>query len=223
LSEESKSRDNQASVIGPVIELATIDERHRQPGLLKEFGTKVILRLGVNPVLVVPGTLKRAITVDRISPGSGKSRWDEIREIGWADLPADLEDCEWVRGRLDENTITEQAAIGVMLLLINELEGGVSTTVLQVGSGGDYLIRLEGRPDPVQVEVRGIKSGSAGQASSRLGEKCGQIRGAGFASVTTFQHGKDGAAHSYLHFVVPGNNAEKTKRGRRKGKRGKRP
>jgi hypothetical protein len=222
LSEETESRDNRESFAGPVIEVATIDERHRQPGFLKEFGTKIILRLGVDPVQLTPGTLNRAVTVDRISPASGESRWEETREIGWADLPDDLKDCEWVRGRLNENTITEHAAIGVMLLLIHELEGGVLTTVLQVGSGGDYLVRLAGRPDRVQVEVRGIKSGSIGQASSRLGEKCGQIRGTGFASVTTFQHGREGAAHSYLHFVIPGDDAEKTERGRRKSRRGKR-
>ena len=43
-----------------------------RPDLLKEFGTKIILRLGVDPVRLPPGVLKRAITVDRISPASGE-------------------------------------------------------------------------------------------------------------------------------------------------------
>ena len=173
------------------------------------FGTQIILRLGVDPVRLTPGVLKRAITVDRISPGSGETRWEEIREIGWADLPDDLDQCEECRGRLNENDITEHAAIGVMFLLIHELEGGVSTRSFRLAPGGDYLVSLPDRPEPVQVEVSGIKSGSAGQASSRLGEKCGQIRGAGFVSVTTFQHGEDGVAHSYLHFVDPGNGCHR--------------
>jgi hypothetical protein len=216
LSEESESRDNRVSVTGPVIEVATIDERHRSPGLLKEFGTKIILRLGMDPVQLTPGTLKRAITVDRISPASGESRWEETREIGWANLPGDLSDCERVRERLNENTITEHAAIGIMLLLIHELEGGVLTRVLEIGDGGDYLVRLEDRPDPVQVEVSGIKTGSAGEASSRLGKKRGQIGGEGFVSVTTFQHGETGEPHSYLHFGGPGKTPGNKKRSRPK-------
>jgi hypothetical protein len=206
------------SVTGPVIELATIDERHRQPGLLKEFGTKLIFRLAVEPVRLPPEVLKRAVTVDRSSPASSESRWQEIREIGWANLPDDRADCERVRGRLNENTITEHAAIGVMLLLIHELEGGVLATVLQIGSGGDYLVSLAGRPDPVQVEVSGIKIGSAGEASSRLGRKRGQVRGEGFVSVTTFQHGEDGGPHSYLHFGGPGGQAGEKRRRRSKKK-----
>ncbi len=175
-------------VVGPTIEVATIDERHL-PGLLKEFGTKIILRLGVDPVPLSSEILKRAVVVDRISPKSGATRWEEIREIGWANLPDHVDDCEWVRSRRNEQDITEDAAIGVMLLLIHELEGGVLTEVLRIGSGGDYLVKLSGRSEPVQVEVSGIKTGTAGEASSRLSKKSRQIRGAGFVSVTSFQHG----------------------------------
>ncbi len=216
LSEESESRDNRGNVAGPVIQVATMDERHRSLGLLKEFGTKVILRLSADPVRLPPGVLKRAITVDRISPRSGESRREEIREIGWANLPGELDDCERVRERLNENTITEHAAIGIMLLLIQELEGGVLTRVLEIGEGGDYLVRLPDQPDPVQVEVGGIRIGSAGAASSRLGKKRGQIRGEGFVSVTTFQHGEDGEPHSYLHFRSPGTISGNKKRSRPK-------
>jgi hypothetical protein len=187
------------SVIGPTIEVKTIDERHRRSGLLKEFGIKIILRLAIDPVRQPPGVVKRAITVNRISPGSGEERWEETRELGWAGLPEYLDECEQIPIILNEHLITEQAAIGVMLLLIHELEGAILPTVLPIGSGGDYLVSLRGASKPVQVEVSGIKSGSAGQASSRLGVKRGQVRGAGFASVTTFQYGEAEAAHSYLH------------------------
>ena len=76
--------------------------------------------------------------------------------------------------------------------------------------------------EPVQVEVSGIKRGDASQASSRLGVKRGQVRGAGFASVTTFQYGEAEAAHSYLHFAAAGGKAKRATRGRPKGKKGKR-
>lgn len=222
MSEESEPRDNRVGVIGPVIEVATIDERHRRKTLLEVLGIYMILRLGVDPVRVPREVSKRAVTVDRISPASGGDRWEEVREIGWAGL-SDLRDrCEELSDILNELDITEHAAIGVMLLLVHELEGGVLTGVLQIGSGPDYSVNLSDRPEPVQVEVSGIRRGSAGQVSSRLGEKRGQLRGAGFVSVTTFQYGEDGAAHSYLHFVLPGAMTAETDRGRREGKRRKR-
>jgi hypothetical protein len=199
------------SVIGLTIEVATIDERHHWPGLLKEFGTAIILRLGFDPVPLPAGVLKRTVVVDRISPSSGGLRREETREIGWANLPEHVADCERIRKRLNENDITEKAAIGIMLLLVHELEGAVLTDVLPLGAGGDYLVRHSGHPEPIQVEVSGIRIGSASQASRRLGAKCGQIRGPGFVSVTMFQHGRTGAAHSYLHFVEPGSGGKSTK------------
>jgi hypothetical protein len=221
LSEESGSRDNRVSVTGPVIEVATIDDRHGRKVLLETFGAQIILRLAVDPVRLPREILKRAITVDRISPTSGGDRWEEVREIGWAGLSELVDRCERLSDVVNEHHITEFAAIGVMLLLIHELEGAVLTGVLRIGSGPDYLVNLSDRPEPVQVEVSGIKQGSAGEASSRLGKRRERLRGAGFVSVTTFQHGESEAAHSYLHFLTPGTGATATGRGRRKGKRGK--
>jgi hypothetical protein len=45
-----------------VIEVWTIDERHRQRVLLEEFGTKIIFRLTVDPVRLAPDVVKRQIT-----------------------------------------------------------------------------------------------------------------------------------------------------------------
>jgi hypothetical protein len=207
------------SVIGPTIEVATIDERHGQPGLLKEFGTKIIFRLSFDPVPLPPEVLKRAVVVDRISPRTGEVRWQEVREIGWAGLTDHLDRCRRISGILNEQRITEDAAIGVMLLLIPELEGAVLTDVVQIGAGGDYLVRYSDYPEPVQVEVSGIKVGTVGKASTRLGKKRAQVRGAGFVSVTTFQHGRTGAAHSYLHFVEPGSGAKSAEGKGPKGKK----
>jgi hypothetical protein len=209
------------SVIGLVIEVATIDGRHRRSILLRLFGIQIILRLGVDPVRLPPGTMKRTVTVDRISPGSEKTRWEEMREIAWNGLTDHFDQCEEIARTLNQHDITEHAAIGVMLLLIHELEGAVLTDVLPIGSGGDYLVNLSDRPEPVQVEVSGIREGSASQAATRLEEKRSQIRGAGFVSVTTFLHSEDGSAHSYLHFVVPGVKAEKPGSIGRKRERGK--
>lgn len=201
---ERESRDNRVSIISPVIEVATIDERHQCSVLLRLFGTQIILRLGVDPVRLPPGALKRSITVDRISPGSEEIRREEMRAIGWSGLTDHFDQCDEIARTLNPHDITEHAAIGVMFLLIHELEGAILTGVLPVGSGGDYLVALSDRREPVQVEVSGLKNASASQALSRLGSKCDQIRGPGFVSVTTFQHGEDGSVHSYLHFVVPG-------------------
>lgn len=216
------SGDNRVSVVGPVIELATINERHGCSILLDQFGVKALLRLAVVPVQVPQEVSKRAVTVDRISPASGAGRWEERREIGWSSLSELRERCEQLLRVVNKHHITEFAAIGIALLLVHELEGAVLTGVLPIGSGGDYLVKLSDRPEPVQIEVSGIEEGSASQAASRLREKCGQIRGAGFASVTTFQHSGDGEPHSYLHFIVPGASANKAEQGRPKGGRGRR-
>src|SRR5262249_10194548 len=149
------------------------------------------------------------------------TRWEETREIAWSGLSEHLDQREGMAQNLNEHDITEHAGIGVMFLLVHELGGAVSAGVFPIGSGGGYMGALPSRPEPVQVEVSGIRSGSEGQASSRLGAKCGQIGGEGFVSVTTFQHGEGDAAHSYLHFVIPGSDAKKTGRGRRKGRGGK--
>lgn len=223
MSEESESRDNRVRITGPVIELATIDQRHGSSILLEQFGAKTLLRLAVVPVRMPQEVLKRTITVDRISPASGEERWEEPREIGWSGLSDLRERCEQVLGVVNEHHITEFAAIGIALLLVHELEGAVLDEVLPIGSGGDYLVKLSDRPEPVQVEVSGIKEGSASQAASRLGEKRGRIRGAGFVSVTTFQHGESGAPHSYLHFIVPEANVSTSERRRPKGRRERRP
>jgi hypothetical protein len=221
LSRESESRDNRGSYTGPVIELATINERHGCSILLDQFGAKTLLRLAVVPVRMPQDVLKRAVRVDRISPASGGQRWEEMREIGWSGL-SDLRDrCEQILRVMNEHHITEYAAIGAALLLIHELEGAVLTEVLPIGSGGDYLVKFSDRPEPVQLEVSGIKEGTASQAASRLGEKCGQIRGAGFVSVTTFQYGEDGGPHSYLHFIAPEAKSNKADRRRPKRRRGR--
>jgi hypothetical protein len=106
LSVESDSGDNRGSVTGPVIEVATIDERHRRKIVLDVLGIYIVLRLGVSPVRLPREVLKRAITVDRISPVSGDDRWEEVREIGWAGLSELVDRCEQLSGLVNQQDIT---------------------------------------------------------------------------------------------------------------------
>ena len=220
MSDESGSRDNEKDVAFGVIEVASLDERHERNDLIRVFGLSVLHRLAVDPARAEAGAWKRPVRVDRIAPGPEPERREEAREIGWTGLTDLLERCEVISEVLNQQEITEQAAIGVMLLLVHELEEAVLSRVLQIGSGSDYLVGVPGREGLVEVEVSGIRSGSAGEASSRLGKRTrDRLRGPGFVSVTTFQHGESGEAHSYLHFVDPAAGVD---RGQGKGKRGRR-
>lgn len=220
MSDESGSRDNEKDVAFGVIEVSSLDERHGQMVLLDLLAIYVLHRLAVDPVRVEAGTWKRPINVDRIAPGPEPERREEAREIGWRGLSDLLDRCEAISDVINQQEITGHAAIGIMLLLIHELEGAVLDTMLPIGSGSDYLVSVPGRDGRIDVEVSGIRSGSAGEASSRLGKRTrDRLRGPGFVSVTTFQHGESGEAHSYLHFVDPAAGVD---RGQGKGKRGRR-
>src|SRR5439155_11293190 len=117
-------------------------------------GLQTALRLGFDPVQQPTGTLVRPVLVDRLRRRA-KHPVTETLGIGWSGMPNVAD--EWTRLRHTQNatTITEWAAIGVMALLLHDLEGCVLQTVLPIGSGGDYLILTNGR-HPKQVEVSGI-------------------------------------------------------------------
>ncbi len=78
-----------------------------------------------------------------------------------------------------------------MALLISDLEKAEIVSVLQVGSGGDYLIEIPGKSQ-LQAECSGIKVDAHGYDSrARLAQKRIQVLTncvAGYASVTTFNH-----------------------------------
>jgi hypothetical protein len=207
-------------VSGPVIELRTLAERHPRAGdaLLNEFGAHVVLRLSFDPVRLPAGTLKRAVRIGRTPSGAPGTRSEELREVGWEGLEGRFTEDDFRRVLVtrNEQDITMGAAVGVMLLLIHELEEMTMETVLPIGSGGDYLVCRKGTGESFQVEVSGIRVDADGsEASSRLGKKCEQVLRhcpAGFVSVTTFQYGGRGEAHSYLCYVTV-SGKPKTKRG----------
>jgi hypothetical protein len=127
--------------------------------------------------------------------------------------------CVQSRIAVSEHDLTEFAAIGVMALLIHDLEGGVLQNVLPIGSGGDYLVIPREAESPIQVEVSGIQVDLNGADSrSRLSRKSTQVLShstVGYASVTTFSHPTGPIVHSYLHYV---SRPRTTKKGRKKRK-----
>jgi hypothetical protein len=149
------------------------------------------------------------------------------RDVGWAGIPQHSGTvCEQLPLILNAHTLTEQAAVGVALLLLHDLEGGVLQTVLPIGSGGDYLVHVSGEDSVIQLEVSGLREDNTGSASrSRLRQKTDQVlthAQVGFVSVTTFCHGPGAIVHSYHHFVRQqprdtGRHKPK-KRGGRKGR-----
>ncbi len=205
----------------PVIELASLPQRHPVgDAILNLFGAQTVVRLGLDPVRAPPRTLQRDVTVDRLSPPVPCTASVAALQIGWNGLPLFSEDYLLrVSRTANEHDITEKAAIGVMALLIHELEGVIVQEVLPIGSGGDYAICLKTGNAPCQVEVSGIRDEQqGGTAASRLREKLQQVLSQsdrGFASVTTFRWKGGNSAHSYLHYVE---KTKPTRGGKRKTK-----
>jgi hypothetical protein len=223
LSRRSCRGKESLMTIGPVLELATLPQRHPiGEALLKLFGAQVVIRLSRDPVYHADA-VKREVVVERNSPAVGGQPQGEVREMGWSNLPQLSETyLAQVRITKNANDITEDAAIGVMALLVHELEQVTIREVLPLGSGGDYLIAVAKQKRPLQVEVSGIRADKTGVgARARLSEKCRQVltkSPAGFASVSTFCW-KDGRhVHSYLHYVE---KAKLSKAGRKSRRRKK--
>lgn len=209
---------------GPVIDLATLPQRHPQTGelILKLCGPAFVHRLSMDPTPLPKGTVTREVTVDRLSPKTGGVRIEEVRELGWGEATGlSAKDCEHLPYAFNEQRITEDAAIAVMALLIHELESVTLEKVVDIGSGADYTLSLKKWGRSAQVEVSGIREdGSGSRSGARLSEKCDQLLRQcplGFVSVTTFRRLKAGVVHSYLHFVEQ-DQAPDTGR-KRKGRR----
>jgi hypothetical protein len=144
------------------------------------------------------------------------------RQVGWNGLPPNfMALClPWTR-ICNAHAITEQAAIGVMALLIHDLEGGELQEVLPIGSGGDYLVRMRAAQNPIQAEISGVREDLSGAHSTqRLSQKSAQVLTQsqhGYVSVTTFSHPPGPIVHSYLHFVLrPSKKRKPTKKRKRK-------
>ena len=198
---------DQASDGTQSLELSSLPERHPAVGeaLLHQCGPSTIVRLSIDPTQQPPGTIYRSIEVDWIAqPANNPAVWAD-RVIGWNGLDEWEVLCEQLPMVYNDHLLTELSAIAVFSLLINDLEGGVLQTVLPIGSGGDYLVRLAGADGEVQVEVSGIKDDPGGDRSRpRLQQKRTQVLQhvrVGHVSVTTFSYRAVAIVHSFLHYA----------------------
>ena len=123
-----------------------------------------------------------------------------------------------------ERTITEDAAIGVIALLLHDLEEFRIRRVLPIGGGGDYHLELEDGT-VTQLECSGIYIDPDGHRShDRLQTKLAQVlkqSADGFAAVATFSRTVTQEAHCFLHFVTTETFTPRKKRKKPKKKPGR--
>jgi hypothetical protein len=130
-----------------VLELSTLPARHQRLGaaLLSAYAPATIVRLSIDPTPQA-GTLSREVEVNWLRRLGRRSAERIRRRIGWSDVQEGVKRvCEQLPYTKNAQDLTEEAAIGVAALLIHDLEEGVLQTVLPIGSGGDYLVRVSGK------------------------------------------------------------------------------
>jgi hypothetical protein len=132
---------------------------------------------------------------------------ESSRVVSWTGL-FDPSYLEALSITVPEDDLTEDGAIALAALAISEFEHVEIIQVLRKGSGGDYLVTVQWRPTPVQLEVSGIRrddSPSGRDTSKRIADKSGQVlkkAQEGFVSVTTFDHRPNGRPYSFLGYVT---------------------
>ena len=211
---------------GLPIELNTLPQRHPLVGgaLFHAFAPPVIVRLSLDPTPLPPGIMERGVEVDWLRRPGNVAATQGHRDIRWNGLQHLLSGiCPQLLLTVNDRTLTEQSAVGVMALLVHELEGAEIQTVLKIGSGGDYFVQVKGVNSFIQLEVSGIKMDLGGNLSpTRLQQKSAQVlthARVGFASVTTFSH-LAGVAHTWLHYVKrPRNQQNAVKPKKTKGRK----
>ncbi len=214
---------------GHPLELHTLPALHPRTAILQGFGTSTVVRLSIDPTLLPSGTMVRAVSVNWLARPGGNPPQHVSRDIGWSNIPqyAGRVLCLLWSNTKNAQDITEEAAIGVMALLISNLETAEILRVLQIGSGGDYLLEIQG-VGQLQAESSGVHIDPHGYLSNaRLVQKRNQVltkSSVGFAAVTAFSHTATLEVHSYLHYVTasPGGKPRKGRGGKKKSP-GKRP
>lgn len=196
---------------GAPLELGSLPTIHPLVSILSSCGTSTIVRLSLDPPTKSSDTMLRNVIVDWVArPGVGAAQ-ELTREIGWTTVPEAITN-EVVKWRITKNShdITEEAAIGVMALLLYDLERAEILCVLPIGSGGDYLVAIQGIP-PLQAESSGIHSDPMGYLSTqRMKVKCEQVLtkcSTGFACVAAFSHSPSRDVRCKLHYVSRSNEA----------------
>ncbi|WP_143393694.1 hypothetical protein [Fimbriiglobus ruber] len=189
------------------LELQTLPSIHPGVAILTGYGTSTVVRLSLDPTTLPSGTIIRPVSVNWVARVGGLPPRQVTRDIGWSDVPQHTgKNCLlWINTK-NERTITEEAAIGVMALLLKDLENATITRVVQIGGGGDYHLTLQGGGQ-TQAESSGVHTDPLGYLSSaRLVRKAAQVlqnSPDGFACVVAFSHTASSEVHCYLHFVRP--------------------
>jgi hypothetical protein len=196
---------------GQTLELADLPTMHPLCGdwFLHAFGPPAVFRLTIDPIRQPSGTMSRRVDVDWVTQPGCDLAVHLQRSISWANLKQAIPNLGTLLIQCPIGTnaqdLTEQAAIGVMALLIHDLEGVALRTVLQIGSGGDYVVQFQEGQAVTQVEVSGIRHAETASISeARLAQKREQVlkhSRTGYASVTTFSYPGGPIVHSYLHYV----------------------
>ncbi len=163
---------------GTILELSSLPARHPTTGaaLLESCAASVIVRLSIDPTLQPAGTMSRGLQVSwrrRLGRGAAEQI---LRDIGWRDQERRATACEQLPITRNAEDITETASIGIAALPMHDIEGGDFQTVLPIGSGGDYLVRVSGQDSFIQLEMSGLRVDETGSnAAARLSEKADQV------------------------------------------------
>lgn len=187
-----------------VLELRDLPTNHPKVEILVGYGTSTICRLSIDPTELPAESIACHIDVEWW-PRAGGERQTLTRWIGWEGVAPNIADARF-RWPLTKNAkvITEEAAVGVTAMLIHDLENGIVTSVLQIGSGGDYILTMEDG-QLLQIECSGIRVDPTGSlGTKRLREKCDQVLSKadrGIASVTAFSSGVAQGVNSYLRYA----------------------
>ena len=192
---------------GQTLQLADLPTRQPNVGsaLLRTHAIAAVIRLSLDPSPSPSGTMSREVKVEWARKTGNEHSTTLIKEIGWDDVPDLVEGLATFPLTWNDHELTEYAAIALMALLIENLEGGILERVLQIGSGGDFLVLTRRARKHDQIEVSGIRKDTDGQETRRrLTKKSSQVLtgcDSGFASVTAFSHPPDAVVHSCLHYV----------------------
>lgn len=182
-----------------VLHLSSLPVRHPKVHL-EMYACMAVIRLKRDS-----SSFQQTLAIDHRPPKTNESNVLSC-EINLEIISISEKDLAKIPNTTNAHDITEKAAIVIMALLVSDLEKIQISSVLQIGSGGDYIVRMKKNDREVQVEVSGIDKGKASNSSSRLNEKSKQVlkkADAGYVSVTTFRQrcGEGDIAHSYLHYV----------------------
>jgi hypothetical protein len=201
----SKNFYNAAMDAPKTLPLDWLRSKHPRCDLHSRCLQAVVYRLSVDPTQLAEGSTNRIVDVENWEKDSDLHDCYRF-DFSWSGCSAlDSDSLLRFQRTWDSEAITENAAIGVMAMLIWELAQASVVTVRQKGRGGDYdFVQREGF-EVMKVEVSGIKT--APHLSSlqvRVAEKSISVvlkfPHEGFVSVTAFDYGQEHLVKSVLKY-----------------------